>query len=265
MPTTQSQYQAEAFLAQPAESPSAMLLFGGAGALAKRKLAPALYNLAADHLLPKAFALIGAARTPRSDEQYRELLAEAIAAHSRRPPRTDILDSLLARCYYQSVRTDREDDWRELIGKLEAVDARHGTAGGRLLYLSTPPETYGPLVAALGRSGIAGLEVRPAPRIVVEKPFGSDLPSATALSRTLSQWFGEQAVYRIDHFLAKETVQNLLVFRFANAIFEPLMCRDCVHDVQITVAEADGVGDRAGFYESAGALRDMVQNHMLQL
>ena len=241
---TSTAFQAETYLPQAAEQPTTMVIFGGAGALARRKLIPALYSLAADALLPKAFALLAAARTPRSDDEYRRLLREAVGEHSRRPPREDVLGRLLERSYYAAVRTDSADDWSALSGRLKEIDARHGTGGGRLLYLATPPQAYPALVEALGNSGIAAQEARPPPRIVIEKPFGTDLSSATALNKLLRRCFQECRIYRIDHFLGKETVQNLLVFRFANAIFEPLLRRGHVHDVQITVAEDEGVGDR---------------------
>ncbi len=263
--STSSDAIAELYLPQPAVHPCALVLFGGAGALAKRKLAPALYNLAADRLLPERFALIGAARTQRSDEQYRQLLRQAVREHSRRPPKADVLDALLSRSFYQPVRPDEADDWRKLAQRLAAIDAETDTDGGRLLYLSTPPASYIQIVESLAAVGIAGPDVRPPPRIVVEKPFGTDLRSAEQLSEVLGRWFDEPAIYRIDHFLGKETVQNMLVFRFANAIFEPLLCRRYVHDVQITVAEDAGVGERAGYYDHTGALRDMLQNHLLQL
>jgi len=258
-------YTAESFLPRAAGAPCALVLFGGAGSLAKRKLAPALYNLAADRLLPERFAVVGAARSPRSDEEYREILRDAIEEHSRRPPRADVLEGLLSRSYYQQVRQDDPGDWQRLAERLAAVDARHGTEGGRLLYLAVPPETYGQIIESLAAAGIARRDVGPSPRIVIEKPFGTDLRSARALSEMLGRCFPESGVHQIDHFLGKETVQNILVFRFANAVFEPLLCRGCVHDVQITVAEDVGVGERASYYDRAGALRDMVQNHLLQL
>ena len=242
-----------------------LVLFGGAGALAQRKLAPALYNLAQDRLLPREFAVLGSARTPRSDDAYRDILRQAVEQHSRRPPKPEVLESLLRQTYYQPLRPDRQADWEELGRRLREIDDRHGTTGGRLLYLCTPPEAYASLISAIGRHGTAAKDGRPGCRIVIEKPFGSDLDSAARLSGLLGQWFDESAIYRIDHFLGKETVQNLLVFRFSNAIFEPLLNRGWVHDVQITVAEDDGVGERGGYYETAGALRDMVQNHLLQL
>jgi len=262
---TGAAFQAETYLPQRVNRPTALVIFGGAGSLAKRKLVPALYNLAADNLLPEGFALLGAARTPRGDDEYRRLLREAVGEHSRRPGREEVLARLLERSYYAAVTADSPDDWSALAERLKEIDARHGTAGGRLLYLATPPRAYPALVEALGASGIASRQAGPPPRIVIEKPFGTDQSSATALSKLLRRCFEERHIYRIDHFLGKETVQNLLVFRFANAIFEPLLRRGHVHDVQITVAEDEGVGDRGGYYDSAGALCDMLQNHLLQL
>ena len=262
----QTEYQAESYLPEPAERPCVLVVFGGAGALAQRKLAPALYNLAQDRLLPRAFALLGVARTARTDREYRGILRAAIHEHSRRPPRTDLLERLLGAVHYQALRPGQRADWTELVHRLEEIDARHGTAGCRLLYLATPPQAYAGILAGLHGCGLADKDAgQSATRIVIEKPFGTDRPSAAELNRRLAGWFDEEAIYRIDHFLGKETVQNLLVFRFSNAIFEPLLSNRHVHDVQITVAEDAGVGERGNYYDTTGALRDMVQNHLLQL
>ncbi len=258
-------FQAESFVPQPARQPCVLTLFGGAGALGQRKLAPALYNLCHDKLLPESFGLLALGRTARSDDEYRRILREAVVSHSRRPPRGEVLEWLLSRSHYQRLRPGEADDAAALRDSLKELDQRHGTADRRLFYLSTPPQSYEQVIEDLARAGLAGRAVDPPPGIVVEKPFGTDLASASRLNSLLLERFDEPRVYRIDHFLGKETVQNIMVFRFANAIFEPLLRRRYVHDVQITVAEDSGVVDRGAYYESAGALRDMVQNHLLQL
>jgi len=255
----------ESFLPQPARRPGVLVLFGGAGALAQEKLLPALYNLAADGLLPERFAVLAVARTGRDDDAYRDLARQAVRAHSRRPVRTDVLDRLLGCTHYQAIRPDRQADFSALSHRLEGIDAACGTGGGRLFYLATPPEAYGAIIEALSATGLARCDADPPGALAVEKPFGRDRAAAEDLNRRLRRCFGESRIHRIDHYLGKETVQNLLVFRFANAVFEPLLNARHVHDVQITVAEDGGVGERGGHYDGVGALRDMVQSHLLQL
>ncbi len=239
-----------------------MVIFGGTGDLASRKLMPALYDLARQRLLPPAFAVVGVGRGEMTDAEYRAQLRTAIGEHSRsRPIDEDVWPSFAERLFYVSVRA--EDGYDDLRRRLDQLDRDLGTDGDRLFYLATPPSAYVPIVRSIGRhdlrsgSGWA--------RIVVEKPFGRDLASATALSRTLYEVFAEAEVFRIDHYLGKETVQNILVFRFANSIFEPVWDRRYVDHVQITVAEPLGVDDRTEYYDKAGAMRDVVQNHLLQL
>jgi glucose-6-phosphate 1-dehydrogenase len=243
--------------------PSALVIFGGTGDLTARKLMPALYDLARQRLLPAAFAVVGIGRAHLSDTEYRAQLREAVARFSRsRPIDEDVWRSFADRLFYVSVRT--EDGYDELGRRLDGFDRELGTGGGRLFYLATPPSAYTGIVRALGRHDLARNGTGWA-RIVVEKPFGDDLASAAALTGTLHEVFREEEIFRIDHYLGKETVQNVLVVRFANAIFEPVWSRQYVDHVQITVAESLGVDERAEYYDSSGAMRDVVQNHLLQL
>ena len=243
--------------------PSVLVIFGGTGDLTSRKLMPALYDLARQRLLPAAFAVVGIGRQQLSDAEYRTQLHDAVASHTRsRPIDEEVWRTFAERVFYVSVRTDEGYD--ELRTRLGRFDRDLGTGGGRLFYLATPPNAYVPIVRALGRHDLARNGTGWA-RIVVEKPFGRDRASAAALTSTLHEVFREEEIFRIDHYLGKETVQNLLVLRFANAIFEPVWSRQYVDHVQITVAESLGVDERAEYYDSAGAMRDVVQNHLLQL
>jgi glucose-6-phosphate 1-dehydrogenase len=242
--------------------PSVMVIFGGTGDLTSRKLMPALYDLARQRLLPSAFAVVGVGRGELSDAEHRARQREAVASFTRsRPLDEEVWSSFAERLFYVSVR--EEPGYLDLRRRLEQIDRDLGTAGARLFYLATPPEAYAPIVRAIGRNGLraAGGWAR----VVVEKPFGRDLTSATALSATVQEVFSEDEIFRIDHYLGKETVQNILVFRFANSIFEPVWDRRYVDHVQITVAETLGVEERTEYYDKAGAMRDVVQNHLLQL
>src|SRR6266508_7057083 len=242
--------------------PSVMVIFGGTGDLTSRKLMPALYDLARQRLLPPAFVVVGVGRGGMTDAEYRAQLRAAVGEHSRsRPIDEDVWRSFAERLFYVSVRA--EDGYDDLRRRLDQFDRSLGTDGDRLFYLATPPAAYVPIVRSIGRHDLRGDGGWA--RIVVEKPFGRDLASATALSRTLHEVFAEAEVFRIDHYLGKETVQNILVFRFANSIFEPVWNRNYIEYVEITAAETLGVGSRAAFYEETGALRDMVANHLLQL
>jgi glucose-6-phosphate 1-dehydrogenase len=244
--------------------PCAFVVFGAMGDLTKRKLLPSLYNLRANGLLPRNFAFIGVARRELDERTYREEVARALRTFATRPVEEEVWAEYTERIHY--VKGDFEDPgtYRLLGEALAHAAQRHGTGGNALFYLATPPGEFCPIVRGLAGAGLAR-EDAGWRRIVVEKPFGHDLESAVALNRELLSTVREEQIYRIDHYLGKETVQNLMVFRFANGIFEPIWNRRYVDHVQITVAEELGVEGRGAYYEGAGALRDIVQNHIFQL
>jgi glucose-6-phosphate 1-dehydrogenase len=251
-----------------------LVIFGASGDLTRRKLFPALYALAHDNLLPERFAVIGFARREKSHEAFRAEIRAAVDEFSRlRPARQEIWDRLAQGIYYVSAAFEDPAGYAALGKQLAEVEAQYGTCGNRMYYLATPPASYTTVVAQLGA---AKLVSEPWPelsspdwpcwsRVIVEKPFGHDLASAAALNAEIHKVFHETQVYRIDHYLGKETVQNILTFRFGNSIFEPLWNRRYVDHVQLLVGEDLGVEGRGGYYDTAGAVRDMVQNHMLQL
>jgi glucose-6-phosphate 1-dehydrogenase len=244
--------------------PTTLVIFGATGDLAQRKLLPALYNLAHEGALPERFNLIGVSRGEQSDEEYRALARESIARYSRRPTDERVLDSLVEHVRYVSGTFDDSDVYDRVGRAADEFDAEAGTPFSRIFYLSTAPAFFPVIVGRLGEHGLdhrEGAEVR----VVIEKPFGTRLDEARELNSAVLDVLEERQVYRIDHYLGKETVQNMLAFRFANQMFEPLWNRNYIDNVQITAAEDIGIGTRAGYYDSAGALRDLVQNHMLQL
>jgi glucose-6-phosphate 1-dehydrogenase len=244
----------------------AVVVFGATGDLTARKLMPALYNLARERLLPGGFSVIGFARRDWSDEQFRAEMKAAVTKYSREPLQEEIWDSFARELHYISGNFDDEAAYTKLSERLAKQDASHGAGGNRLYYLATPPPAYATIAARLGAAGISrGATPEGWARLVVEKPYGRDLSSARALDQSVGQVFRERQIYRIDHYLGKETVQNIMVFRFGNGIFEPVWNRRYVDNVQVSVAEIVGVEGRGGYYEEAGALRDMVQNHLLQV
>ncbi len=247
--------------------PCSVVLFGASGDLAKRKVIPAMYDLAQHNSLGERYAIIGFARTPMTDESFRTTIGEAAKTISEvgpiEPAKWDVFASNL---YYSSGDYGDPDCYAHLAKRLAELDKEKNLGGNRLFYLSTPPEVYPKIVEQLGRAGLArASNPNSWVRIIIEKPFGRDLASARELNKIVLGVFEEKQVYRIDHYLGKDTVQNLLVLRFGNGIFEPLWNRNYVDHVQITAAETLGVERRGGFYESAGALRDMIQSHVLQL
>ena len=250
-----------------ASEPCTVVLFGASGDLAKRKVIPAMFDLARHNALGSSYAIVGFARTPMNDESFRNAIGDAAKSMSEIGP----IDSkewgeFASNLHYHSGEYGNAEDFKKLAEHLKELESQKKLVGNRLFYLSTPPEVYKDILEQLGAAGLA----KPSSpnswvRIIIEKPFGRDLNSAKELNKIVLSEFDESQVYRIDHYLGKDTVQNLLVLRFSNGIFEPLWNRNYVDHVQITAAETLGVERRGGFYETAGALRDMIQSHVLQL
>ncbi len=253
----------EALERQPVHA-TVLVIFGATGDLAKRKLLPALYNLAHEGALPEHFALIGNARSELSDEEFRASAVASVREFSRREPDETVLDKLFADARYVSGSFGDDEVFESLATILPELDERAGVTLNRCFYLSTAPEFFPVIVKQLGAHDL-GEPADAEARVIIEKPFGTRLQEARELNETVLSVFEERQVFRIDHYLGKETVQNVLALRFANGMFEPLWNRNYIDHVQITASEDIGIGTRAGYYDNAGALRDLVQNHMLQL
>jgi glucose-6-phosphate 1-dehydrogenase len=255
----------EGLAARPVPQPCSVVIFGATGDLTHRKLVPALYNLAADGELPPSVVIVGFARRPKTDDEFRQDLETSTRKFSRQTVRDEIWKTFSQSIYYHQGNFDEEAGYKALAKRLDEIDKTHGTRGNRLFYLAAGPDQFEPILKNLKAAGLNDAQRGSWARVIIEKPFGTDLSSARELNRVVRNSFKEEQTYRIDHFLGKETAQNILVLRFANAIFAPLWNTHYIDHVQITAAETLGVGTRAGFYETAGALRDMVQNHLLQL
>jgi glucose-6-phosphate 1-dehydrogenase len=246
-----------------ATEPAAFVIFGATGDLAQRKLLPAIYNLAVRGLLPNRFAVVGYARSKMTDDEFRAFARSAVERFSRTPVDGHFWDAFAGVLHYESGSFDDEAAFEALGERLERIDAGHGTDRNRVYYLSTPASFFPVIVQTMGAARLN----RPGgfARVVIEKPFGHDLASAQELAEVVHRSFREAQIFRIDHYLGKETVQNIFAFRFANTIFEPVWNNTHVDHVQITVAESIGVEHRAAFYEETGVVRDIVQNHLLQV
>ncbi|MBN1639998.1 MAG: glucose-6-phosphate dehydrogenase [Anaerolineae bacterium] len=245
--------------------PASVVIFGASGDLTRRKLIPALHSLGCEGLLPRSVHVLGVARSSYTDQQIADRLYDGVVDYARLKPGVCELWSTFARriAYLSGDYADPET-YQRVGRELARLDAEHGARGNCLFYLSTPPSLYPTIIEHLGEAGL-NRDPQGWRRIIIEKPFGHDLESARRLNRQVHEVFGEEQVCRIDHYLGKETVQNLLAFRFGNAIFEPLWNRNYVDNLQITMDESIGVGHRAGYYDHAGVLRDMFQNHLMQL
>ena len=259
--TTEANPLLEGLLLRRTPDPCALVIFGASGDLTQKKLFPALYSLAFRKLLPDRFAVLGVARTEETDDAFKERMKDAVQQHGRDEFRRDVWDTLSDGMRYVATDFADEGGQDEVASTLEELDRERGLHGNRVYYLAIPPSVFPTVVRALGKRRTT----KGWTRLIVEKPFGHDLQSACTLNDVIHEHFAEDEVFRIDHYLGKETVQNMLALRFANGIFEPIWNRQFIDHVQITVAESIGIEGRAGYYEQAGAIRDIFQNHLLQL
>src|SRR6266550_4577681 len=255
----------EGLSARPVPQPCSIVIFGATGDLTHRKLVPALYNLAADGDLPPGLAVVGFARRNKTDDVFRQELSEAAHKYSRQKINEDLWKNFANSIFYHRSEFGDPEGYRRLKERLEQIDRERGTRGNRIFYLSAGPDQFEPILTQLEAAGLNQSPNGGWARVIVEKPFGVDLKSAETLNTAVRNGFAEADTFRIDHYLGKETAQNIMVLRFANAIFEHLWNQRYIDHIQITASEQLGVENRAGYYEGAGALRDMVQNHLLQL
>jgi glucose-6-phosphate 1-dehydrogenase len=245
--------------------PCTIVIFGGSGDLSRRKLLPALYNLFLDGVLPDNYAVVGTGRTPLSDDDFRKVAREGVTKYSRQPLKDSVWPEFERRLFFVPGALNQPQSYLDIRARLIDIETKFNLPASRIFYLAIPPTAIITAIEGLWKAGLAASDPKNFSRVIVEKPIGRDLESAREINEAVARVFDESQVFRIDHYLGKETVQNLLVIRFANGIFEPIWNYKNIDHVQITVSEAEGVGTRASYYEEAGALRDMVQNHLLQL
>ena len=243
--------------------PCIVVIFGAGGDLTKRKLIPALYNLAKQKMISSDVSMVGIDRVDMDSKTYRETITKEIAEYDGENFEQDVWDANVDKAYYMKGDFKNPDTYSELKTLLKEIEKEQGTAGNYLFYLATPPSFFGIIAEALGKAGLAQQSDELWRRIIIEKPFGRDLATAQALNKNLHSSFTENQIYRIDHYLGKETVQNIMVYRFGNGTVEPIWNNRYIENIQITVAESLGVEDRASYYEEAGALRDMMSNHLM--
>jgi glucose-6-phosphate 1-dehydrogenase len=248
------------------EEPVMLVVFGASGDLAHRKLIPALYHLAYQNLLPPNFSILGFARTKYNDEEFRELARDGVQKYGLNGIDDHIWHWFSQGLFYHTGNYDDLTSFKKLAERVAEIEQQRPTNGNHVYYLATPPSVFEPITTLIHETGLCrGDQEEGTQRVIIEKPFGHDLASARALNQHLLRLFREDQIFRIDHYLGKETVQNILVFRFGNGIFEPVWNRNYIDQVQITVAEALGIEDRGGYYDKSGAIRDMLQNHMMQI
>ncbi|MEY4713865.1 MAG: hypothetical protein RIQ37_195, partial [Actinomycetota bacterium] len=245
--------------------PSGLIMFGVTGDLSRKKLMPAIYDLANRGLLPPAFSLVGFARREWSREDFEKQVHDSVKAHARTPWSEEVWNQLSRGIRFVAGQHDDPEAFQKLKETIDELDRERGTAGNHVFYLSIPPRDFPLVVGQLDRAGLADASEGQFRRVVIEKPFGSDLGTAIELNQVVENVFPPDSVFRIDHYLGKETVQNILALRFANEMFEPIWNSEHIDHVQITMAEDIGIGGRAGYYDGIGAARDVIQNHLLQL
>src|SRR5213594_3792001 len=245
--------------------PCVMVIFGAAGDLTRRKLVPALYNLARNQLLSREFAVLGIAHSSMSEEEFRKKVVEDVRQYTGNDGDPDLIEWFIRHMYYVTGEFEDKNIYPQLKSHLAKIDKEHSTHGNYFFYLATAPNFFGPIVEQLSAAGLMEEDGQHWRRVIIEKPFGHDLESAKALNQQLLRVASEKQIYRIDHYLGKETVQNILAFRFANGIFEPIWNRRYIDHVQISAAESIGIEGRGAFYEQTGAIRDLISTHLFQM